>query len=221
MNVINNSMEKQIPVDKVFEIMDENNVYDYLKENFDILDASIFPQFTNHSVKHALNVALLAMVISCFFELSDDDKKVLVDASLLHDIGRVNDYYDYYHCIIGTVIAEDILLSQQFYHDSNNLGRIKALILGHGARVYDESIFFQSNVPINQRNILLLKILKDADILDRVRLTTQNIDSDEINLNVTKSLFGFADYINKNRIADSFIEGDVEYGVSRHIKGDK
>ena len=216
-NILNRNIKEQIPIQTILEMIDQKRILDYMKYNLDLIDRTVFPDFQYHNITHLLNVGLLSMIIAEFYNLDEVNKKILLDSSFLHDVGRINDAYDYNHCYIGATLAEGILSNQLFYQAKQNISLVKTLILGHGENIYDISIFSKHKVQRSYENLLLLKILKDADILERVRLNNQNIDLDEINLDVSKSLFDFATYLNESKLTDKLIEvGDLNE-LSRNI----
>ena len=78
--------------------------------------------------------------------------------------------------------------------------------MGHNMNTYDISIFLRNDLEQNKTNLLLLKILKDADILDCQRFDFMHIDKHDLNLNISESFMAFSEYIN----TDAFMMGLIE-----------
>ena len=93
---------------------------------------------------------------------------------------------------------------------------LKTLILGHSRNICDLSIFSKYHIKRSEDNLNLLKILKDADMLDAFRLAYFKINITKLNLDMTKYLIELAKYVNK-----IWIEKGVDYGLSKYIKRDK
>lgn len=217
-NIVNKNSYKQMTVQPILDWIAQNQIMEYIRENVDSFDRNIFPSFQYHNLTHSLNVCLLAMVIARSYDIDYNQKKILLDASLLHDIGRIDDTYDFQHGAIGATLAESILSNQSFYQDEKNLLLAKALILGHNRSPYDISTFLSHGLEPIQGNVLLLKILKDADILDLVRLKDFSIDLNEISLDVSKSLLDFAEYINNTNLTNQVMELGEVNELSKYTK---
>lgn len=101
-----------------------------------------------HGKKHAERVLDFALKLSEFFEV---DKKVIVIAALLHDVGRVNDYDDPEHGERGAVMAKEFIRAHRIDVDTSLVSRC---IAGHVK---------ENNTEVE------CKIIGDADKLDRFR----------------------------------------------------
>ncbi len=199
----------QIPSEQIWQLCVNNGTINFLQENLSQIDTSVFPNFKYHNITHAINVAILSLVLANFYGLKGPEKKVLVDASLLHDIGRIDDVYDYRHNYIGSVLAEDVLDKEEFYKDEKVLNFVKMLIFAHNKPINDPTIFKRYNIDFKEDNLLLLKILKDADILELTRITELRVDLTKLNLEISKYLFNFSKYLNNNFLAQKVLEGSL------------
>ncbi len=195
--MVPNKFYPQIDVKKVIELIKNNHFLELIKDNLDFIDFLYDDDLPNHDLYHAIRVALFSLVLSSFYNLTSSAKKILIDASLLHDVGRVNDLYDLKHGQVGALIAENILEEQDFY-DDYKLNVVKMLIEGHNQNIYDLSIYKKYNC-YSQENVLLLKIIKDADLLDRFRLQNGlEVHLNNLTLNESYMLIAFAKYLNQH-----------------------
>ncbi len=210
--------QSQIDVKAILEWIDREHILSFIFANMKLINSRLFPNFKNHGLEHAFRVSLLALVIAEYYDLSEVEKKILVDAALLHDIGRLDDYYGYDHNYIGKTLADSILHNQEFYHDSAHLNLIKSLIMGHNMNTYDISIFLRNDLEQNKTNLLLLKILKDADILDCQRFDFMHIDKHDLNLNISESFMAFSEYINTDAFMMELIEKSELDGILTYSK---
>ncbi len=210
------SVVPQISQNVINNIMEKEHITQFIEQNLNLIDQRIFPKFMYHNIIHALNTSLFAMVIASFYNISISEKKILLDASFLHDIGRISDGEDENHSYVSSILAETVITNQLFYQNQKNLLLLQSLILGHTESLYDQSIFEKSDSTDLSQNLLLLKILKDADILDRVRLPLENINLDRLNLEVSKSLLHFAKYVNQTKVMHYLIKDSEKYELSTH-----
>ena len=133
-------------------------------EGFDeylALDSSI------HGITHIERVSLLGLLLSDLLCLSDDDTSLLLTACVYHDIGRQGDGTDSEHGIRGALKVHD-----HIDYIGEELHIIEASIEAHCANgnMLDEII--EKYVIIDtDRAVLISRALKDADALDRVRLS--------------------------------------------------
>ena len=202
----------------VLEYINERDILTFLTQNLSLIDNYVFPDFNKHNLIHFCNVALLSLTMAEFYNIDPNLKKVLTDAALLHDIGRIDDIYDYYHNYVGASLVPDILIKQEFYQNRENLNLVQALIYGHNKLPYDYLPFIKYNLEPCANYTLLLKILRDADILDLIRIKDINFNPDKLCLKVSKSLMEFTKYIQNNRYARMLIEMSELDEQRRNIK---
>ncbi len=196
----------QLSIQQVLDFINEHEILDYIANNLALIDKSVFPNFIYHNINHSCNVAILSLIMASYYNVDNSLKKVLLDAALLHDIGRIDDIYDYNHGYIGSKIVDEILEKDLFYANNNYLNLVKALIFGHNKSPYDYLPFQVYNIEPNQDNILLLKILKDADTLDLTRITELKFNSEELYLESARYLVNFAKYLNTSDLSFQIIE---------------
>lgn len=125
-----------------------------------------------HGFMHNERVVFFGYLISIFKHLNEEDFEIVMDACKYHDIGRHNDNVDDIHGLIAANKVENIVGKKDIYSKGENLNLLKCAIDFHSA--IDESIeVILDNHGINdkQRAVKICNILKDADALDRVRIT--------------------------------------------------
>jgi len=122
-----------------------------------------------HGVNHTRRVAFNARLLADIDGLSEEDKKVLLAAAMYHDIGRVNDDEDSEHGSYSVKKMQSRNLLSEFSDEDKDL--IYFLIYEHSLpkRKNKEDIS-ELQPGLKERYSRLLKYLKDADKLDRVRL---------------------------------------------------
>lgn len=124
-----------------------------------------------HGKRHIKRVLLLSLIMSHLDELSEEDRNVLILASLYHDIGREHDHEDEAHGMQSVLKMEKLKLST--YGLSNEDVRILKFIMKYHC-IRDEvglkKIEKQKGIQNKERAIELFRRFKDCDGLDRVRL---------------------------------------------------
>jgi uncharacterized protein len=107
-----------------------------------------------HNLDHVFRVYNLCLLIAKHEK--NVDLEILIPAALLHDIARVEESQDKTgqidHAVLGSVIAEDILLKLEY--EEEKIQKIKHCILAHRFRTG------------NEPNTVEAKILFDSDKLD-------------------------------------------------------
>lgn len=190
----------QISIKEIEQLVEKNKYRQKIEERLSLIDKNIFSSLPNHGILHAKNTALFSLILSHYENISETDKNLLIDASLLHDIGRKNDFDDFEHGKNSAQIAYEIKKEDSFY-DSNTLLFLCALIEGHCCEVYDNSMIEKYQIKDNLRYKKLLQILKDADILDRVRLSNNSlIEINRLNFEISKNLFLYVEKENAKKV---------------------
>lgn len=189
----------QMPVIEVENLVINNKYRHRIGERLKLIGEQFFPSLKNHSTKHALNVALFSLIITNYASISEEDINLLIDAALLHDIGRVNDFDDVEHGKNSAQIAYTLKKNDSYYINEN-LKLLLALIEGHTHETYDNQIIEKYKIEDSLRYKNLLQIIKDADIIDRVRLSiTPLIEIERLNFDVSKKLFLYAKKENEKK----------------------
>lgn len=125
-----------------------------------------------HGVGHVRRTLLLSLLMAGLDRLSTSYVRILVYASVYHDIGRTHDGVDDYHGYASyQKVLEHRLLNN---HEANEVYAIKELIERHA--ISDKKAFSFETLDEAKRDEVqfLLRYFKDADGLDRVRLGDLN-----------------------------------------------
>lgn len=134
-----------------------------------------------HGLNHNIKVLLFALYIAYKNDLDDIDLKILIDACIYHDIGRINDIYDEKHGLRSAEVISKIVDSK-IYKDKESLNMLKAIIEYHSIPdKFNKRIFNKYKLQNYERFILLANILKDADGLDRLRTSINNKTFSDLN----------------------------------------
>ena len=134
-----------------------------------------------HGLNHNIKVLLFALYIAYKNNLDDIDLKILIDACIYHDIGRINDIYDEKHGLRSAEVISKIVDSK-IYKDKESLNILKAIVEYHSIPdKFNKRIFNKYKLQNYERFILLANILKDADGLDRVRTSINNKTFSDLN----------------------------------------
>lgn len=142
----------------------------------------LFTEFSSHDIDHSKRVLLNSLIILDNLALSSDEKNNLIDivatAAVFHDIGRINDCVDDSHGFQSAELLPDIYSNNEY---------VKLLIQYH---CLPDDIGFESinncETVDSDLAIMALKVLKDADAVDRMRFKDLNIKY--IRLDVTRQL---------------------------------
>lgn len=123
-----------------------------------------------HGEGHIERVILHGAMLAMDNNLNSADYELLLIACAYHDIGRTSDWIDDLH---GLRSAESIQKIIQIPDDDLNI--IKGVIEAHSRHDWEMlDILDKYNNRNSQRAIMLSKMLKDADALDRVRISDLN-----------------------------------------------
>lgn len=127
-----------------------------------------------HGILHAKRVLLLTLLLSKLCKLSEIESQILCDAAIYHDIGRVDDFEDEVHGKLSYMKLESLGLVNE---NKEYMNTLKYIITGHS--ISDTIAFASINkykIKDKKRAIRLLKIFKDTDGLDRVRIDDLDVN---------------------------------------------
>lgn len=167
------------PIKKTYE-----RWYHYMEKNIEFW----LPDSEWHTKTHCSRVLLLALLIGHQKDLSDEEKDVLGMAAIFHDSRRLDDGVDrghggraakYYkeYCYTHNLPYDDRTYYITYYHDQDDslgLSEIK------------------KSKTLDDRALLLYKIFKDADALDRFRLGPDGLDISFLRTEEARELVDFA-----------------------------
>ncbi len=176
--------------DKVRSVCEEalkSKNYGYLRDVFAEFDERLSVTSSLHGITHTERVCFLGLLLANKLGLSDEDAKLLLTACTYHDIGRKNDGDD---CEHGLRAANEVQKSVSY--TGEDLLILKAAIEAHSIsnRQMSDTIT-KYGIKDTDRALLIAKLLKDADALDRVRLS--ELDPSYLRFKESLSLIDFAE----------------------------
>lgn len=170
MDFLNKTLPKLIPMyHKYRDMMDDIDFY---------LDSSI------HGKEHQARVLLICLIICEIMGLSISDRKILATAAIYHDTQRTHDWIEdrhgkaakkyYSENIKNPNYIVEFLCEYHCYEDEKG---------------YEEINNNRKLSKNREKNLLLFKIFKDADALDRIRLGgIRELDVNKLRLETSKEL---------------------------------
>lgn len=150
-----------------------------------------------NGLHHSQKVMMFAYILGKKENLNEEDMKILLDAAMYHDIGKINDIEDSFHGYSSSLKLEN-KLTDDFYKDSNNLKILLAVINAHSRTEKEIQLAFDDYEIDNreyERYKTILTILKDANFLDRLRdpkSTSSFIKEKYLKLESSKKLINLA-----------------------------
>ena len=137
-----------------------------------------------HTKEHCARVLLYALLIADKMKLPRKEREVLCAAAVFHDTRRQDDWLDvghgqraadYYreYCRTHPIVFDERASLVMAFHDRDDA-------LGEVALAEQED------------GVLLYRIFKDADALDRFRLGPDGLDARYLRTDVARSLYGYA-----------------------------
>ena len=147
----------------------------YIKEKL------FFMPFGTHGIGHTRRVLNLALELAKYYNVPAKDMKVLAIACCYHDIGRLHDATDDEHGAISSEKMLKMKLDQLHNLTPDELSVILDLVVYHSM---DDDLWLDDD------NLLIYQILKDADALDRLRFN--DLDVKYLRLAYSKELIPYA-----------------------------
>lgn len=155
-----------------------------------------------HGLFHSQKVMIFAYLISKKLQLNDKLLKIILDAAMYHDIGRINDFEESTHGLVSARKFDRFFLNDDFYNDVNNLSLLKSITDGHSREdtVMNEVFCtYELNDELYDEYVMLYKILKDSDALDRARFSKNSsatLKNSFLRYDFSKELIDFTFWIN-------------------------
>lgn len=146
-----------------------------------------------HNPIHCRRVLIYSVMLGNLYGLSDSEIDILVNASLYHDIGRINDLTDPYHGEKSSVL---------FYNVYKDAPKEIGLLMKYHCRDDKYGLEAIKNFfDDNERTKLLFNIFKDSDGLDRIRDSKEWLDINQLRTEHGKNMVGFADKLINGKIS--------------------
>lgn len=193
---------KQVELYDVLNYLDENG---YLEDIFDEIKSikkdKLYKSFT-HGYLHNERVLLIGYYIAKKRNMNEKNMKILLDACKYHDIGRHNDSIDDAHGLVSANLIQKVIGDDPFYEDSDNLNMLKCAIDYHSTNDrLMESMLQTYEIKDKVSEMEIMKVLKDSDGLDRVRLSmgarSSELNPDYLRTEEALSLVKFAHQLNE------------------------
>jgi len=146
-----------------------------------------------HGVLHAKRVLLLSLALSHLNNLNKADTDILVRASLYHDIGRTHDGTCYEHGEISFRKGIRLGLFDAKVNEENEV--LRYVVVNHCLHDNMAEGLDKYVIADRERAVGLLKLFKDSDGLDRVRIN--DLDVKYLRCPVSRELVSFAEYLLK------------------------
>lgn len=183
--------EVQKRFEKWFEFMEKN-------VKFHMGDSEL------HTKYHCARVLLFSLKIAAEYRLDDEDTKALAWAAVFHDSRRQDDWLDVGH---GQRAAE-------YYRDFCGKNGIMADERAYWLMAYhdrDDALGISRMEEGNLKNgVMLYRIFKDADALDRFRIAPDALDIKFLRTEAAKNMVVFAkNFVRQTQFAaqDTPIQG--------------
>lgn len=160
------------------ETLKKDKRYEILTYNIEHIKREILFNSNIHGIAHNEKVLLLAFIIGCFENINSIDMQVLLDAAKYHDIGRSNDGADGTH---GHDSAEKVDKAVKYDKDEDEQ-ILKYIIEAHSlSDIFSKFVLAKYKINDKKRAVNLHKILKDADALDRIRISRDLSSDSDLN----------------------------------------
>jgi len=126
-----------------------------------------------HGLSHTRRVLLLSLILSWLENLNAADTELLGRAALCHDMGRCNDNFDPQH---GRASYQKAISLHLITLSSEEQEILRFIIENHCISDRQAmALTDQYQVKDKERLLILYKVFKDADGLDRIRINDLNI----------------------------------------------
>jgi len=164
-----NRFFEQFDYHELLGILENHGILSFYHQRASELQVSLFVDpYGIHGINHARRVLMLALILSFLNGLGQKDKDILVLAALYHDIGRTHNG----RCTVHGEHSYKKMVKLNLVPamEPHELILLKYIIENHcieDDRAFKNAEQFHTD---RHRAIELLKLLKDADNLDRVRL---------------------------------------------------
>ncbi len=195
-------LSEQKSLDEVCKSLQENNDTDMIIELISSFDKKYLFNSYLHGYMHNERVLFFSYLISKSENINDIDLEIIMDAAKYHDIGRQNDFADTAHGLVAANKLDFVIGRKEIYKNKENLDMLKFIVDYHSVQdnLFDV-IAENHNIKDLNRARKLACILKDADALDRVRLSmgrnSSHLDPSFLRLEESKSLVRVAHQLNE------------------------
>lgn len=151
--------------------MIENHYDKKYIEHLDSINEGVLYKSFGHGINHNEKVLFYTYYLGIQYQLDETSFQILLDAAKYHDIGRENDLLDPNHGKRSALMVDKVVNSP-IYEKEENLNMLRGIIELHSLNdKMAAKIIKKYHIQDEQLFSILFSILKDADALDRVRLS--------------------------------------------------
>lgn len=165
------SNPNQYTLKDILEQLLATNKIERLQKEIETINEEVLYNSFIHGINHNERVLFWAYFLGLQCGLNETGMRIVLDAAKYHDVGRVNDLVDYSH---GERSANEIenIVANPIYEQDINMRLLKAIVELHSLNdTAAEQIMIKYGITDKSYFYTLFSILKDADALDRVRIT--------------------------------------------------
>jgi HD superfamily phosphodiesterase len=172
----------QIDINEILTYFKKNNLFQELIDNVKDIKTEYLYKSYRHGINHNLRVLFFTIYLANILKLSKEDTQLMLTAAKYHDIGRNDDVVDNYH---GQRSANKI--KEIISNDDCDIPLLQGIIELHSIDDNNfDLIVSKYKIKDIEKFRLLYSILKDADALDRVRLSYGEEDRSSLNPNMLR-----------------------------------
>ena len=170
---------KQQTISKLLPEFIESKEGNYLKQKLLSLSNDSIMKSKIHGVEHSNRTTLLALIIAYKEGLNLDDRMldILITAGKYHDIGRITDIGPHTKRSVKLVNKMDLFFLNGEKYSKEDMNILSAIIDSHEGKK-EKSFKMIEKYKIEsydvENTLKLISILRDADALDRARLSKKN-----------------------------------------------
>lgn len=156
----------QLSYSEIIDIIQSSTLSKYYYNHIKQINEKLIVDSDVHGISHMVRTSIYVLILSVLENMSLEDFKLTLDSIIYHDIGRVNDIDDEMH---GYNATKKLGFLENNYN-IEDFNTIKFVIESHSLDDNkDYEILKKYDIIKENRALRILKIIKDADALDRVR----------------------------------------------------
>ena len=151
----------------------------FFKEKIKVIDGNAIKLKGIHGIEHSNRVSMITAIIAEQEQLELNDKMldILISGGFFHDVGRVADFGKHSRRSAKVIDKMKLTFLNGEKYGTEDMKMLEALVEAHegtdeeALKIPEKYEVSKENVEINKT---LIKILRDADALDRARVSTIN-----------------------------------------------
>lgn len=181
---------------KIDSIFEKTETFHIWLEYFTLLETSVNFSIDSsiHGIRHTMNVLRFSLLLGESNNVGLYGLRILAASALFHDTRRLNDWQDEGH---GARAAD---YYREYCHKSGIDFKNETYVIIQQHDKEDNiglAFISESDIQDKDKLILLYKIFKDSDALDRFRLGPDALDASFLRTNVSPERITYCNWINK------------------------